>query len=250
MERQSNSEKGLDRIQAQFRGLPAGVWPRLQEILSVCLVVFSLILVAVAPSGAGAQSTDPVPSLMGEQLERVRENFDTDPSGDVITGTCDPAGASTINFSVTGIAVGPYPGTFSESGTFTFGPTQTLTSFTASFTIDSPAGQVTGTKTLVSGFGSCSQTMVDGALITKVSLDGSVRYEATITTASGTFIDSGVATARGSTSSIESGTNSSVSSGFSESFIVSEGVVAADVCDDDDDNCEEDDDDGDDDIDD
>ncbi len=39
-----------------------------------------------------------------------------------VMATCDPAGTSTISFAASGIATGPYPGTFQESGTITIGP--------------------------------------------------------------------------------------------------------------------------------
>lgn len=75
------------------------------------------------------------------------------------TGTCSRQGSSTYTFTVSGTAVGPYPGTFTETGTVTIGP-QTeefvpgqfrgpLTAFQAQFTIISAAGTVTGTKTLI-----------------------------------------------------------------------------------------------------
>jgi hypothetical protein len=66
------------------------------------------------------------------------------------TGTCDPFGNSVYQFHVEGEAVGPYTGTFVEDGTFTIAPITTpmLSTFDATFTITSPAGMVTGTKTL------------------------------------------------------------------------------------------------------
>ncbi len=35
---------------------------------------------------------------------------------------CDPMGTSTISFYASGIATGPYPGTFVEQGVYTIGP--------------------------------------------------------------------------------------------------------------------------------
>jgi hypothetical protein len=94
----------------------------------------------------------PPPTLTGEDLLAHNSGV-----GAVSTsGNCDPDGTSTFSFTASGPANGPYPGTFTESGTFVIGP-QNLTSdpargallsFDATFAIDSPIGQVTGSKTL------------------------------------------------------------------------------------------------------
>ena len=79
------------------------------------------------------------------------------PTAATITGgTCDPTATSTFTFTVSGVATGPYPGTFTESGSVTIGP-QTVElfpgqfagpvlDFQASFQIVGPLGTVTGTK--------------------------------------------------------------------------------------------------------
>jgi len=71
------------------------------------------------------------------------------------TGTCDPFSPSVYQFHVEGEAVGPYTGTFVEDGSFTIAPITTpqLSTFNATFTITSPAGTVTGTKTLAADLG-------------------------------------------------------------------------------------------------
>ena len=110
-----------------------------------------LSLGAFAPS-ALAQA----PPLTGESLETV-PLFGTVTYGNF---TCDKDGTTTIPFTSTGLALGPYTGTFTETGTVTIGP-QTNTvidslgvgpilDFDAQFTIlsDTPQGTVTGTKTL------------------------------------------------------------------------------------------------------
>lgn len=105
------------------------------------------LLVAAAAWAAPALAADPVDGL----------NVTLTGQFTSISGSCDPDGTSTITFRVAGTAVGTYPGTFVETGTVTIGPLAEfpqidlwhagpVTSFDAHFTIDSPAGQVEGTK--------------------------------------------------------------------------------------------------------
>lgn len=73
-------------------------------------------------------------------------------------GSCYSGGPTTASFSFTGTAAGPYPGTFTETGTmaYTLDPVPdgqmiasgTVSRFSAKFTITSSAGKVTGTRTL------------------------------------------------------------------------------------------------------
>jgi hypothetical protein len=84
-------------------------------------------------------------------------------SGEVLTGTGDLASSSgpcthkpqAFTFDVAGGATGPYPGTFTESGTVVLGGTgmpegrRTVVEFQASFEIVTADGTVTGTKQLV-----------------------------------------------------------------------------------------------------
>jgi hypothetical protein len=89
----------------------------------------------------------------------------------VYQASCDSSGVSTVTYSVTGPAEGPYEGTFSETGTITVGP-ETVDSATApyselafeanampigvvanldaTFTITTATGTVTGTRHLTS----------------------------------------------------------------------------------------------------
>jgi len=73
---------------------------------AMCLL---LLLTGPAVSLAAPQ---PKPTLTGETFIGVL----------TVTATCDPTSNSTISYSVTGTATGPYPGTFTESGTATLGP--------------------------------------------------------------------------------------------------------------------------------
>src|SRR4051812_11743902 len=56
-------------------------------------------------------------------------------------GLCQPGG-TTFSFTASGLATGPYPGTFSENGTVSFGPASTgflttpVVAFESSFRID------------------------------------------------------------------------------------------------------------------
>jgi hypothetical protein len=115
--------------------------------------------------------------------------------------SCPPAdaatpGAGTFTFAASGVAAGPYPGTFTESGTVKLGDfdraigLQPVLEFTASFTIDSPAGRVQGTKQLaLSGGGLCSPTLPFFSAIAFLTAS----YKATITTSAGKFRDEGTA---------------------------------------------------------
>jgi hypothetical protein len=98
-----------------------------------------------------------------------------------IVGTCDPTGTSTFTFDISGVAAGPYPGTFIESGSFTIGPFTPesggeVQSFSASFTVYDPSGQlsVRGSKSFVANpdafaFGGC-QTNGNGDTFTQINV--------------------------------------------------------------------------------
>lgn len=179
----------------------------------------------LAALAAGPAIADPPvqpvapPTLTGETF---LENF----SGSQLTprfqATCNPTGTSTFSFTASGIAAGPYPGVFRESGTVRIGPqvlpdlpavpgTEIRSSrgfkvgpvltFEAQFEIDSPVGQVTGRKQLVTELPSNLGACVDFEnVVTEVGLVGSgfirdarvvVDYEATISTVTGRFTDRG-----------------------------------------------------------
>jgi hypothetical protein len=195
----------------------------------------------MAPAPASAQ----VPTLMGEHLVSTGEGFPFPPGGTAgeftITGNCNPGGSSTFQFTATGPAVGPYPGTFEEHGTFTLVPDSnsvtgiSLSDFQASFTIDAANGQVTGTKSfadLVPGAGpSCNPTNPyaagSGASLTD--------YQARIRpTTGGSFTTEGQATGSNIFVSNEPGGPVSFSD-FVEDFLtgsepVSEGPTTKDQC--------------------
>jgi hypothetical protein len=163
-------------------------------------ITTALVMLVFASVGAGVAWADDddddgrvVTPLTGETLITSGAG---DPGTSQATGTCDPLGTSTFTFEVTGVAVGPYPGTFVERGTFTLGPAGfPLEAFEAEFTITSPAGIVTGTKTLqdvvVTHSGVCGEFAVPGTEPEAFFFQVPVRYTASITTPSGSGTDSG-----------------------------------------------------------
>lgn len=155
--------------------------------------------VAGAPSATAA---DLPPTLMGEQLN--------DPTP-TLTVDCHPDGTSTISFEAEGVATGPYPGSFTETGTATIGPQPLdpdgfnrrgpLIDFEATFAIDSSVGQVVGTKKFTGytdpgtqvAVGQCYSTTPNGVGYFRTAIARyTVGYEATITTGDGRFVDRGV----------------------------------------------------------
>jgi hypothetical protein len=162
--------------------------------------VLALALAVAAFGCAAPAQAQEVAPLTGESFHAHYHFFDSSdvPVGEFeINGSCNPSGPSTYTFTASGIATGPYPGTFEESGTFTQsapGPDgqRVITAFDATFTIDSVAGQVSGSKSLE------GQNLVPGGSCTENDflriVDGSVdplAYEAQITTPTGSATDRG-----------------------------------------------------------
>jgi len=118
--------------------------------LIVSCIAMTAALAAPAPALGQA------PSLTGEELlSRDFEGFPIPDSGvvDITATVCNPDGSGSFSFFASGVATGPYPGPYEETGSYAFGPedllgNSTVTAFTATFSIDSPAGQVDGTKTI------------------------------------------------------------------------------------------------------
>jgi hypothetical protein len=139
--------------------------------------------------------------------------FDPKPT---VTGACNAAGTSTIDFSAAGVASGPYPGTFTETGTASIGPQPagTAVTLTASFTIDSPVGQVSGSKQFTAtSFGTGICRNLSGFTAEFIDTLG-LRYTATIRNQDGVFTD------RGSSSlQIAHNTNGVVTSPEVSSFV-------------------------------
>jgi hypothetical protein len=167
----------------------------MKHVVSIALAAAVLALLGPA---AQASPGPAVPDLNGETF--VSSELPLRGTSQA-TGTCTPFGESTFQFQVTGEAVGPYPGTFTEEGTFTLGPitNQALVSFDSTFTINSIAGTVTGTKTLAPdvhpvNFGRCGpfSGFIPNAP-DSFTLQAPLRYTAQETTPSGSATDSGEA---------------------------------------------------------
>jgi hypothetical protein len=175
---------------------------RFARFLSVSMVAIAAASVGAVP--AQGQVALP-PSLEGEGFFASEATSSTIGSVDV-SGECDPAPGETftLTYEAEGAATGPYPGTFTESGTVTATLTEltvpgfafgVVTTWNAEFTIDSPVGDVTGTKTL--GVSVPFSAFCAGSPAIPGDFDharGELSYEATIRPATGgTFTDEGEA---------------------------------------------------------
>jgi hypothetical protein len=100
--------------------------------------------------------------------------------GSTLTGACTGNGnEGSFNFSVSGTAAGPFPGTFTESGSFTTLRSGFLSDFSSTFTITSTSGTVTGSKRLAGDTGTASCTpMFDAVFVSTTNL--ATTYTATI----------------------------------------------------------------------
>ena len=160
----------------------------MRRIILAAAAASSLAFALAPPARAALPAT-----LTGEELTGIPT---------VTAMNCQRLATSTYSYRVTGLAAGPYPGVFEETGTVTFGPAGStipgavmpVRHLTATFRIDSVAGEVRGTKSLITddpasiaNLGICVVTS-DGELAATHAL---VSYEATITTATGTFHDEG-----------------------------------------------------------
>ena len=116
------------------------------------ITLVAATVAVLALTAAASVAADPsTASLAGEEM-LVQDVTLT-------TLDCDPTQVSTIGYAASGVATGPYPGTFTVQGTVTIEPqTQPgprpgtvagpLASLSETFTIVSALGNVTGTKSL------------------------------------------------------------------------------------------------------
>ena len=155
------------------------------------LLLTGCLILGVPGLGAVEAHAATPSSLAGETF--ISDNV----TGSTLTGTCPETfnGKSTngsFNFSVSGTTTGPFPGTFTESGSFTTSLSGRVNGFSSTFTIKNTAGTVTATGT--KNFAAESDSVVEcapGPGGTEV--DGSVgtTYRATIP---GVGQDTGTAT--------------------------------------------------------
>lgn len=168
---------------------------------AVAAILFGLAAAPATATGEADDDDDGNPSLVapltGESL--LASELGT-PGTSSVSGTCNPLGSSTFTFTVTGEAFGPYPGTFTETGTLTLGPFGTgpfaATSFESTFTINSTAGTVTGSKSLTAAgaptsLGLCGTAAFPTGGANSLHFDGTLSYTANITTPTGSGTDSG-----------------------------------------------------------
>jgi hypothetical protein len=168
-----------------------------------------LIALGLLAGGQPAHAQTPPPSLVRTLL--AASESPTAATGDItVDYSCDMTvgGTFSVSYTASGTAAGPYPGTFLETGTV-LGEVRTvdalgifaqgvLTSWQAQFVIDSPVGEVTGTKRLADstpGF-----TCFDGGFRglpydeETAAAGARVSYDAVLRTGASTFRDSGTAT--------------------------------------------------------
>lgn len=188
-------------------------FPRAATRLSAvaALAVFVLTLA----QAARAQTPG---SLNSEIL--TRNTFGSDRSAFNVTNlNCTQGGAAGFDFTSSGFALGPYPGTYTESGSVTFenAPGGVILSFSSQFTITSGATVITGTKQLApaqpplgnNNRGIC-QVLQDGNFTTtNASVIVAAQYTATIPTATGTITETGTSRVNAGSGQVVSSTGGS-----------------------------------------
>lgn len=161
-----------------------------------------VVVLALGMAGIGSARSLPAALAQGTPHSLVGETFTL--TGGSASGCVN---GGTLTFSVSGTATGPYPGTFTESGT------ASLAGFSATFTIKSLTGKVTvtGRKTGPVTDGGCGITYVGSGF------SASPTYTAII---NGAYQDTGSASVSLFWSDIPG-----LALTFSETFDTSNGVV-------------------------
>ena len=146
-------------------------------------VLLALVLFVVPATGLAA-GTNPPPT--GEVLNGT--NIGPGPFSSAIT--CQGPTTGTLQFTISGTALGPYPGTFTETGTIEI-TDGVVTAFSASFTISSGTTTLQGTKSgpvVLRGTAQCDEPSPDFPLGTNFFHAGpfDATYQVTITGPLGT----------------------------------------------------------------
>jgi hypothetical protein len=226
--------------------------------LNLTRLVLFLVLLAAAAAGTAA-ADDPPPSGPTLQGENLVAPF----AGLTVTSNCNELGTSTVSYTANGAATGPFPGTFTASGTITIGPQLTpvlpppldgeplftgpIVALTETFTILSAGTTITGTKTLTqplaelgeSERATCQDVLFAAGIIGTgrvVNVQAATTYQATIQTPPDTFQDSGRATPVLTLTEISNPLQSSNSGSFDQLFTLSDQTEPPpEECDDDND---------------
>lgn len=142
---------------------------------------------ALALAGAHSAGAQTAGSLTGAVL-----NGAATPSLGIGTVAidCEPAGTSTVTYSVVGTALGPFPGTYEESGSFLISGGQ-VTAYGADFTIQSGLTEIEGTKALRTSVSAVCTNDPEPTIAAFTNVAVTTSYEATISTPVGTFTDEG-----------------------------------------------------------
>jgi hypothetical protein len=218
--------------------------------IGLALCVVALAATAVMVSVAAGQPGSPT-------LET--EDLFAQPDGVTTTFSCNTEGTSTVSWTAEGIASGPFPGTFTLSGTLTIGPQSLpgahppgpntegtvagpVQTFQESFTIESGTTTITGTKTLdpqaTSGTAGTCQTVSQFPILdffdghgTVVEVNAQTRYQASIQGPDGTTSDSGIAYVALAdiqiTGSCPTGSECQGRlAGFNQTFALSDGLIS------------------------
>ena len=171
-------------------------------------LILGMLVAVAAFAAAPASAQTSVATLSGEQLYSCQGGL----VGNFIITGCDPQigtrtmtvrcnadGSGTTTWRSTGIALGPYPGPFTETGTATISPRtqptdngfRPVTHLVVTFHIDAPNAVVDGRKFLAAtstAAGTCGRQVSTS----HIQLIGHVRYEAVIKPATGgSFADEG-----------------------------------------------------------
>jgi hypothetical protein len=207
-------------------------------LLTVVALAFALLAAhpALTSGEGGGNGTR---SLQGEDFLVQDVN---------VTADCDPDGVSTVRYTATGPATGPYPGTFFLSGRVTIGPQEfegalpgtvagPVLTLTEGFVVFSPLATVTGSKTLPEDIdpsvsqGTCMEVTDFPGSGTVVVVSTQPRYDATIYEPLGTFHDEGDALLSFTELDLDVGRIA----GFDQFFLQSDPAPPPDDDDDDDD---------------